>query len=788
MALLNRQFAWDRLTVRYVAALSTVALLLILSQTLVQRMLMQQSSNAHVINLAGRQRMLSQKLSKAALAFESAAAPDARKERVEELRSVVTLWERSHVGLQRGDAELGLPDTNSAEVLRLFTRIEPHYQSMLHAAKRLIAAVAQEGTDSSGGPHRSTPVEEILAEEAAFLEGMNEIVFQYDQEAEAHINRLKQIELVLLSTTLIVLLLIGLFLFRPTARRIRQNIWELEQTKEALRKAYDGLEAQVGERTAELAATNKQLETELAERQRAEEALRKSEERFRRIFDDSQVGMTITTGDTKFLQVNQAFLDMLGYTQEELLGMNVSEVIHPDDWKDHLPVAEQVLKGELDFFQIEARYLHKQGHEIWSLTSVSVIRDSTGKILFSLGQYIDLTERRKLEEQFQQAQKMEAVGRLAGGVAHDFNNLLMVMRGYTELMLGRLSANDPLRSNAEEIQKAADRATSLTQQLLAFSRKQVMQPKVFDLNAVVSDTEKMLRRLIGEDIELATILGAELGRVKADPGQIEQVILNLAVNARDAMPQGGKLVMETANVELTQAFARQHPGVKPGPHVMLAMSDTGVGMDAETQARIFEPFFTTKEKGKGTGLGLATVYGIVKQSGGYIWVYSEAGQGTTFEIYLPRVEDAVTADQEEQVASQPPSGSETVLLVEDEEPVRKLAREFLENTGYTVLEAEDPVEAMHLSDRHQGPIHLMVTDVVMPKMSGHELAQQMASVRPEMKVLYVSGYTDDALGQYGVPTQDSFFLQKPFSLDTLARKMRTLLEGNTKTSKEETLT
>ncbi|MCH7766753.1 MAG: PAS domain S-box protein [Acidobacteria bacterium] len=527
---------------------------------------------------------------------------------------------------------------------------------------------------------------------------------------------------------------------------------------------------------------------DITERKRAEDALRKSEERFRRIFYDSQVGMTLTTADTRFVQVNKAFLNMLGYTEEELLGLSVSKIVHSDDWQDHLPVAEQVEKGELDFFEHEKRLLHKRGHEIWCLTSVSIIRDSTGKILFSLGQYIDLTERRKLEEQFQQAQKMEAVGRLAGGVAHDFNNLLMVMRGYTELMLGRLSANDPLRSNAEEIQKAADRATSLTQQLLAFSRKQVMQPKIFDLNAVVSDTEKMLRRLIGEDIELATILGAELGRVKADPGQIEQVILNLAVNARDAMPQGGKLVLETANVELTQAFARQHPGVTPGPHVMLAMSDTGVGMDAETQARIFEPFFTTKEKGKGTGLGLATVYGIVKQSGGYIWVYSEAGQGTTFEIYLPRVEDAVTTDQEEQVASQPPSGSETVLLVEDEEPVRKLAREFLENTGYTVLEAEDPVEAMHLSDRHQGPIHLMVTDVVMPKMSGHELAQQMASVRPEMKVLYVSGYTDDALGQYGVPTQDSFFLQKPFSLDTLARKMRTLLEGNTKTSKEETLT
>ncbi|MCH8948321.1 MAG: response regulator, partial [Acidobacteria bacterium] len=485
-----------------------------------------------------------------------------------------------------------------------------------------------------------------------------------------------------------------------------------------------------------------------------------------------------------FLDVNPALVALLGYDSEaELLAANMATEIYRDPGERARIVAQHLERWD----GLEVEWKRKDGTPITVRLSGRAVRGAQGELAYFEGIAENITEQRLLEAQLRQAQKMEAVGRLAGGVAHDFNNLLMVMRGYTELLLGRLSANDPLRRNAEEIQKAADRATSLTQQLLAFSRKQVMQPKVFDLNAVVSDTEKMLRRLIGEDIELATILGAELGRVKADPGQIEQVILNLAVNARDAMPQGGKLVMETANVELTQAFARQHPGVTPGPHVMLAMSDTGVGMDAETQARIFEPFFTTKEKGKGTGLGLATVYGIVKQSGGYIWVYSEAGQGTTFEIYLPRVEDAVTADQEEHAVSQPPSGSETVLLVEDEEPVRKLAREFLESSGYTVLEAEDPVEAMHLSDRHQGPIHLMVTDVVMPKMSGHELAQQMASVRPEMKVLYVSGYTDDALGQYGVPTQDSFFLQKPFSLDTLARKMRTLLEGNTKTSKKETL-
>ncbi len=523
---------------------------------------------------------------------------------------------------------------------------------------------------------------------------------------------------------------------------------------------------------------------DITERKRAEEALRQSEAEYRSLIQGAAYGIYRCTTEGKFLDVNPALVAMLGYDSEaELLAANLATEIYRDPGERARIVARHLERWD----GLEVEWKRKDGTPITVRLSGRVVRGTQSELAYFEGIAENITEQRLLEAQFRQAQKMEAVGRLAGGVAHDFNNLLMVMRGYTELLLSRLSANDPLRRNAEEIQKAADRATSLTQQLLAFSRKQVMQPKIFDLNAVVSDTEKMLRRLIGEDIELATILGAELGRVKADPGQIEQVILNLAVNARDAMPQGGKLVMETANVELTQAFARQHPGVTPGPHVMLAMSDTGVGMDAETQARIFEPFFTTKEKGKGTGLGLATVYGIVKQSGGYIWVYSEAGQGTTFEIYLPRVEDAVTADQEEQVASQPPSGSETVLLVEDEEPVRKLAREFLENTGYTVLEAEDPVEAMHLSDRHQGPIHLMVTDVVMPKMSGHELAQQMASVRPEMKVLYVSGYTDDALGQYGVLTQDSFFLQKPFSLDTLARKMRTLLEGNTKTSKKETL-
>ena len=387
-------------------------------------------------------------------------------------------------------------------------------------------------------------------------------------------------------------------------------------------------------------------------------------------------------------------------------------------------------------------------------------------------------ELRESEEQLRQTQKMEAVGRLAGGVAHDFNNLLMVMRGYGELMFNRLDANDPLRRNAEEIQKAAERATALTQQLLAFSRKQVLQPKVLDLNAVVTDVEKMLRRLIGEDIKLAAVLDLALGWVKADPGQIEQIILNLAVNARDAMPQGGRLTLKTANVTLDQAYVRQHVGATPGPYVLLAVSDSGVGMDAETQSHIFEPFFTTKGVDKGTGLGLSTVYGIVKQSGGYIWVESAPGRGTTFEIYLPLVEEAVAGEELHPALLAPtPGGAETILVVEDEMSVRRLAAEFLGSSGYTVLEAQDGGAALQVCEEHRGPIHLLITDVVMPGMSGRELAVRLAGRRPEMKVIYMSGYTDDAMVPHGVLEEGIHFLQKPFSLDALARIVREGLEA-----------
>jgi CheY-like chemotaxis protein len=360
-------------------------------------------------------------------------------------------------------------------------------------------------------------------------------------------------------------------------------------------------------------------------------------------------------------------------------------------------------------------------------------------------------------------------------VAHDFNNLLGVILGYTGLLLDRLSLDDPQRKSIEEIQKAGDRAALLTRQLLAFSRKQVLQPKVLDLNTVIAGAEKLLQRLIGEDIELVVISNPTLGLVKADAGQLEQIIMNLAVNARDAMPPGGKLTIETSNVEIDEDYALQHPSTRKGPHVMLSVTDTGCGMDADTKAHMFEPFFTTKEFGKGTGLGLSTVYGIVKQSGGSVWVYSEVGIGSSFKIYLPCVSPELVTAAPSDVPEKIEGGLQTILIVEDEVPLLEVTRRSLEAFGYAILAAKTPAEAIRMSESHPGPIHLMVTDVIMPGMSGAQLASRLSASRPEMKVLYVSGYTDDTIVRHGVLERGLAFLQKPFSPKTLARKVGEVL-------------
>jgi signal transduction histidine kinase/CheY-like chemotaxis protein len=431
----------------------------------------------------------------------------------------------------------------------------------------------------------------------------------------------------------------------------------------------------------------------------------------------------------------------------------------------------------------EEEVIRKDGTRWIYELSVSLIRNPEGKPIGFRGISRDITERKRaekemaaLQEQLRESQKMEAIGRLAGGIAHDFNNLLTVIKGYSQLSLMELKEGDPLKGNIEEIQKGSQRAADLTRQLLAFSRRQVMEMKVLDLNTLLRDLDKMLRRIIGEDIELTTLLANDLGRVKIDPGQIEQVIMNLAVNAKDAMPSGGKLTIETANAVLDESYARNHADVKPGRYVMFSVSDTGVGMTPEVRERLFEPFFTTKQKGRGTGLGLSTVYGIVKQSGGNIWVYSEPGHGTTFKIYLSRVDEPLEQLREKTTREELLRGSETVLVVEDEEKVRKLTVEILGKQGYSVLDASQGDDALAISEKHKGPIHLILVDVVMPGISGTELTKRLAFLRPETKILYMSGYTDNAIVHHGVLEKGVNYIQKPFTIDELTRKVREALD------------
>ncbi|PYO71389.1 MAG: hybrid sensor histidine kinase/response regulator, partial [Gemmatimonadetes bacterium] len=471
--------------------------------------------------------------------------------------------------------------------------------------------------------------------------------------------------------------------------------------------------------------------------------------------------------------VNEAAVGQYGYTREEFLAMTLEEMHPPEDVR---ALRDLVAKSETGFRNRgEWRHRKKDG----TIIDVEITRNT---LTFSgrpaaLAMAHDITKRKSVETQLLQAQKMEAVGRLAGGIAHDFNNLLTAIFGSSDLLLEDLTVDDQRRADVEDIKKAAQRAAALTRQLLAFSRKQVLALQVLDLNALIADLEKMLRRLIGEDIEFRTILTSDLGAVRADPGQLEQVIMNLAVNARDAMPQGGKLTLETANVDLDAAYAQAHAPLAPGRYAMLAVSDTGIGIDAQVKAHIFEPFFTTKEKGKGTGLGLATVYGIVKQSDGSIWVYSEPGQGTTFKIYLPRVEAAAEPPAPKPMPPASVRGSETILLAEDEEAVRNLMRRVLEAHGYTLLVAADGQEALRLADGHKGPIHLLLTDIVMPNLGGRQLAERVVSARHATKVLYLSGYTDDAIVHHGVLEPGIAFLEKPFTPQGLARKVRELLDA-----------
>lgn len=482
---------------------------------------------------------------------------------------------------------------------------------------------------------------------------------------------------------------------------------------------------------------------------------------------------------SRVIEANDRALTCYGFSREELIGMPLLDLRAPES-RGMFDQQWQALERE-DSVLFETRHRRKDGSTF--PVEVSARRMVVDGVVFRQSIIRDITERKhseqeraKLQQQFQQAQKMESIGRLAGGVAHDFNNVLTVINGYSDLLLSQLALDDPLRSPIAEIAKAGERGASLTEQLLAFSRKQIVQPKVLDLNEVVRDAGKMLQRLVGEDIEVITTLATELGHVLADPGQIHQVLMNLAVNARDAMPEGGKLLIGTEDVDFDENYVAAHPSTKLGPHVLLTVTDTGVGMDADTQQQCFEPFFTTKPQGAGTGLGLSTVYGIVKQSNGWIWVYSEPGAGTIFKIYLPRIAGAPQIQIEPAFRRNDLQGTETILVVEDQADVRKLTVEVLSRQGYRVLEASDGRQALELyGTAFADPIHLMITDVVMPGMTGRALAAQFAMLRPGMQVLYMSGYTAHAIDHQGVLDRDVAYIAKPFTPTALAAKVREVL-------------
>jgi PAS domain S-box-containing protein len=509
------------------------------------------------------------------------------------------------------------------------------------------------------------------------------------------------------------------------------------------------------------------------EHKRSQQALRESEVRYRTLVQSAVYGIFRWSLEDQFTDVNPALVSILGYDSAgEVLSLRMTQDVYIDP-KQHQEIVSSLLAaGQMRGMEVQWR--RKDGRNITVRLSGRSIQEDARIIGFEMI-VEDITERRLLEEQLRQAQKMEAVGQLAGGIAHDFNNLLTVIKGNSQLLLEKLHAVDSRRCGVEQIQKAADRAASLIYQLLAFSRKQVIEFRVLDLNSMIASTMQLLRRLMGEHIELTIIEGKDLGRVKADPSQMEQVVMNLALNARDAMPQGGKLILETENVEINQEHRSEDASISPGQYVMLRVSDTGIGMDKETLAHIFEPFFTTKAVGKGTGLGLSTVYGIVQQSNGFLTAQSQPGVGSSFRVYLPRVDqpaDEIEALGPGEIDFQ---GSETVLVVEDEEGVRSLITMLLTRNGYRVMEASTGEDALNLSQNISGPIHLLITDLVLPRMNGRELSERMAEHYPAVRTLFMSGYTDDATLKDGVLESRAAFLQKPFSMETLLHKVREVL-------------
>jgi two-component system cell cycle sensor histidine kinase/response regulator CckA len=519
------------------------------------------------------------------------------------------------------------------------------------------------------------------------------------------------------------------------------------------------------------------IASDITERKKADEALRESEERFSGAFEHAPIGVALVSPEGRWLKVNRALCDLVGYSEAELLTRTFLDITHPEDLERDQKNVRRLLAGEIQFYQTEKRYLHRRGHSVIALLNVSLIRDAQGRPRYLNAQIQDITERKRLEARLFQSQKMETVGKLAGGIAHEFNSIMTAIIGQSELLLGGLPAGSPLAQNAAEIHKAAVRAASLTRQLLAHGRKQILWPEILDLNSVLAGMESTLRHLMGRGTDVRLVPAAGLKAVKADAGQIEQVIMNLAMNAADAMPHGGKLTIETANVTLDQEYAGGFPELKAGEYVRLAITDTGTGMSEEVKARVFEPFFSTKAVGEGTGLGLSTCYGIIKQSGGHINVYSELARGATFKVYLPQVEESAKIPLRRLDSPELPQGTETILLAEDDPALREMAAALLRRLGYTVLVAANGMEALSLKQQRDiGHIDLLFTDVVMPHMSGKELSERVRALYPHTKILFTSAFAENAIVHQGVLNPGVALLQKPFTPSALAHKLREVLD------------
>ncbi len=747
--------AADRFKKLYIFAFCLITSLVLVTQVVIQPALVIHEGDARLINIAGRQRMLSQKLTKAALVIDEMLSkqnkdgsaplfPSARfADRLSELRTVLALWVGSHAGLQHGDAELTLPGANTAEIDALFDRMEPHYEAMREAAQFVLTNIDKPRTDRV---EVRRYVRTIIDHEGAFLTGMDEIVLQYETEARARIVHLKRTGLILASSTVLAFFLVALFILAPAVRVIRRQFSRLHESEERKTLALQGADMGMWE-------------------------------------------WRIPTGE---LFIDKRLLEMLGYSIGEI-EPHISawdRIVHPQDFAFARDTLSAHIEGRTSTYECEYRVISKAGEILWILDRGRVVeREENGKPTRMAGTRLDITERTNLEKRLRQTDKMEAIGRLAGGVAHDFNNVLTVILGNVELLLPQPHRDMPIRSSEkvatclEQIKFSAERAAALTQQLLAFSQRQTTTPQVIDIHEVLGDAERMLRPLLREDIAFHISVAHEIHHIRADVAQIEQVIMNLVLNARDAMPEGGRLTVRCANVEVDKTHVAHHIGASPGTYVVLTVHDNGVGMDKETMRHIFEPFYTTKPTATATGLGLATVYGIVKQAGAHIAVESEVGQGSTFKVYFPAA-DEEPASPEVTSPDDEAHGDEVLLVCEDEKLVRMVVSQTLRTAGYTVLEAENGKHALDVAAAYDGNIDLLISDVIMPVMNGKELAEAMVRRRPGLPVVFISGYTDEVLDGYAFRGEATAFLQKPFSFTTLLQQVRGLLDdARTATSK-----